>query len=278
MTAAGRRVRGVVLVAVVIAAYVAVVLTYALGSPPNGPDLREAAPDAALVYLDVDTVSGENFSLDARVSVYPGTELTDADGNLVDDLIVDVTPTASAGTLTFPSGTRVGPLPVSLYADGDIRRWPFDTYDASSIQVRVFSGAGADRQPVPAEIVVTDSLTSWAVEAVDIDATSAQAFDIRVSRTVGTTIFDIAICVVLVVLPMCTLFVSIQTLRRRKQFLPPIMTWFAVTLFAVLPIRNLFPGAPPIGSWVDYTVVLWVVAGLVTAMVLYVVAWWRQGP
>jgi hypothetical protein len=61
-------------------------------------------------------------------------------------------------------------------------------------------------------------------------------------------------CVVLLMLPICTLFVSIQTLRRRKQFLPPI------------------------GSWVDYTVVLWVVIGLATALGLYVVAWWRQAP
>jgi hypothetical protein len=90
--------------------------------------------------------------------------------------------------------------------------------------------------------------------------------------------FGIAMCVVLLVLPICTLTVSIQTLRGRKQFLPPIVTWFAVMLFSVLPIRNLFPGSPPMGSWVDYTVVLWVVMGLATSLALYITAWWRQAP
>ena len=83
MTTVGRRARGVVLAVVVVAAYVAVILTYALGSPTGAPDLREPAPGKALVYLDVDTVSGEKFSLDARVSVYPGEGLTDDDGNNV---------------------------------------------------------------------------------------------------------------------------------------------------------------------------------------------------
>ncbi len=58
-----------------------------------------------------------------------------------------------------------------------------------------------------------------------------------------------------------------------------MVTWFAVMLFAVLPLRNIFPpGSPPFGSWVDYSVVLWVLGGLVASLALYVVAWWKQAP
>ncbi|OBI77949.1 DUF4436 family protein [Mycobacterium asiaticum] len=34
---------------------------------------------------------------------------------------------------------------------------------------------------------------------------------------------------------------------------------------------------PPAGSWVDQAVVIWVLIGLATALVLYVMAWHRQG-
>ncbi|MBN9171290.1 MAG: DUF4436 family protein, partial [Microbacterium sp.] len=41
------------------------------------------------------------------------------------------------------------------------------------------------------------------------------------------------------------------------------------------------PGSPPIGSWVDFTVVLWVIGALIVGLAIYVAAWLRwsgQGP
>jgi hypothetical protein len=269
----------VVSVLAVIAIYGGVILAYAFAGRIDGPDDRQPAANGALVYLDVDAVSGETFSFETRVAVYPGTDLLTPDGDLRDDLTVEVSPAASADSLTFVRGTRVGSQPVSLYADGDIRQWPFDTYWASDLQVLAFTGTGATRVAVPVQVEVTESVTSWAVHARQAaDSGPGQVLDVYAARTGPTIGFGIAMCVVLLILPICTLFVSIQTLRGRKQFLPPIVTWFAVMLFAVLPIRNLFPGSPPIGSWVDYTVVLWVVTGLATALALYVTAWWRQAP
>ena len=206
------------------------------------------------VYLDADAISGETFSSQTRVAVYPGADLLTPDGDLRDDLTVDVSPAASADSLTFARGTRVGSQPVSLYADGDIRQWPFDTYQTSDVQLLAFTGTGGARVAVPVQVVVTDSVTSWAVHARASEFGPAQALDIHVARTGPTIGFAIAMCAVLLILPICTLFVSIQTLRERKQFLPPI------------------------GSWVDYTVVLWVVIGLATSLALYVTAWWRQAP
>ena len=262
----------------VVGIYVAVVSAYALGGRGDGPDDRQPAVNGALVYLDVVAVSGETFSLQTRTSVYPGANLLDGEGDLREALTVEVTPAASADSLTFAGGSRVGSQPVSLYTDGDIRRWPFDGYHVSDVQVLAFTGTGTARVAVPVEVAVTDSVSSWAVDATEADSGAGETLDIHVTRTGATVGFGIAMCAVLVVLPICTLFVSIQTLRRRKQFLPPIVTWFAVMLFSVLPIRNLFPGSPPIGSWVDYTVVLWVVMGLAVSLALYVSAWWREGP
>ncbi|KAA0092719.1 DUF4436 domain-containing protein [Mycolicibacterium sp. P1-18] len=273
----GRAVAAVVVLAVV-GIYVAVISAYALSGHGDGPDDRQPAANGALVYLDVDAVSGETFSFATRVSVYPGANLLDADGDLRGPLTVEVSPAATTDALTFAAGTRAGSQPVSLYADGDIRQWPFDDYRASDVQVQVFTGTGAARVAVPVEVAVTDSLTSWSVAASETNSGGGKVLDVDVARTGATMGFGIAMCVVLLVLPICTLTVSIQTLRGRKQFLPPIVTWFAVMLFSVLPIRNLFPGSPPMGSWVDYTVVLWVVMGLTTSLALYITAWWRLAP
>jgi hypothetical protein len=275
--------RGLLIVLGVLVVYVAVLLGYASGDSKPGEDGRVAADNGVLVYLDIDAVNGSDFSLAANVSVYPGKDLLGDNGYLKNDLVIDVSPIAADGRLVFDRGTRVGPLPVKLYANGDVREWPFDEYRSDNVVVRAFSQASSPDAdtvsfPLPTDVVVTDSVTGWDVTSDDQDAGEGQAFTISADRTAGSLVFDLALCVVLIVLPVCALFVSIQTVRRRKAFQPPMVTWFAVMLFAVLPLRNIFPGSPPFGSWVDYSVVLWVVAGLVTAMSLYVIAWWRQAP
>lgn len=270
--------RASVIVVAVVLAYVFVVVAYAIGNSPEGPDTRVANPAGALVYLDLNSVDGEDFSIGVRVSVYPGRDLLDGNGYPLTALAVDVSPIADDRVLLFESGRTIGPVASTIYSDGDIRQWPFDRYRAESVVVRVFADTDAGREPIPSTVVVTDSLTGWNVDAGPDDHASGEPFDIIMSRNVASKVFALAICVVLLALPACALFVAVQTLRRRKKFQPPMVTWFAVMLFAVLPIRNLFPGAPPIGSWVDFSVVLWVVLGLIVAMILYVGTWWREAP
>ncbi|MFT4397075.1 DUF4436 family protein [Gordonia lacunae] len=273
----GRRtwVKALAIVAGVLVVYVAVLAVYAAGDSGDDSDTRKPAANGVLVYVDVDAVNGGAFEIGGHVTVYAGGDLVDARGDLTEDVTIDVSPMTSSTELKFSAGTRPGTLPVTLYSDGDIRLWPFDSYVSDSVTVQAYGPGDAE---LPTEVAVTDSLIGWHVTAGDSAYTGGQAFTITSSRTAGSLTFDLALCVMLVVLPVCTLFVSIQTVRRRKAFQPPMVTWFAVMLFAVLPLRNIFPGSPPFGSWVDYSVVLWVLGGLVASLVLYVIAWWKQAP
>lgn len=58
--------------------------------------------------------------------------------------------------------------------------------------------------------------------------------------------------------------------------MPPFVTRFAAMLFAVMPIRNFLPGAPPPGAWIGQALVIWVLTALVGVMGLYMVTWYRQ--
>lgn len=81
---------------------------------------------------------------------------------------------------------------------------------------------------------------------------------------------------VLVTIAVLALFVAIQTVRDRRKFQPPMTTWYGAMLFAVVPLRNALPGSPPFGSWIDLTVVIWVLVALAVAMSLYISCWWRH--
>ena len=80
----------------------------------------------------------------------------------------------------------------------------------------------------------------------------------------------------MIVLAGAALFVAIQTVRNKRKFQPPMTTWYAAMLFAVIPLRNALPDAPPVGSWVDVTVTLWVIVVLAMSMLLDVFCWWRH--
>ena len=92
----------------------------------------------------------------------------------------------------------------------------------------------------------------------------------------GPLIFDFGICLVLIALPALALWVAIPMALGRTSFLPPFITWYAAMLFAIVPLGNILPGGPPFGSWIDRAVVLWVLIGLVAAMTLFLIAWWRN--
>ena len=47
-------------------------------------------------------------------------------------------------------------------------------------------------------------------------------------------------------------------------------------LFAVMPLRGALPDPPPVGAWIDVTVILWVIVVLVISLTLYIACWWRH--
>ncbi|WP_139222242.1 DUF4436 family protein, partial [Mycobacterium ulcerans] len=81
---------------------------------------------------------------------------------------------------------------------------------------------------------------------------------------------------VLVTIAGLALFVAVQTARDRRPFQPPMITWYAAMLFAVVPLRNALPNAPPFGAWIDVRVVVWVIVVLVISMAIYISCWWRH--
>jgi hypothetical protein len=113
------------------------------------------------------------------------------------------------------------------------------------------------------------------VEDTD-DPNSLDDAIITLHRSKGQLIFDVGICLILIALPILALVVAVPMALGRTTFLPPFSTWYAAMLFAIVPLRNFFPGSPPAGSWVDQAIVLWVLIALVVAMSLFVVAWVRQ--
>jgi hypothetical protein len=269
-------------VVAVVAVYIASLVGYRLLEPPphHFQFSEPAATGEPSVILRLRQIDPSQNRLTVDILVHPGPQLQPDGPESMDDLTIRLSSWTETGELIYVHSDTTGNDTTSLLAVGDPDDWPFDTYTTDTIGVQAFVGKGPVQRRLPVRVVVAGQINGWDVRS-DVATIASppapeQTVRITLERTRGALAFDIGILLVLLALPATALFVAVETVLGRRKFHPPLTTWFAAMLFAVVPLRNLLPGAPPAGAWIDLAVVLWVLIAVAAAMVIYIVAWWRQ--
>jgi hypothetical protein len=281
---------GVFILAVVIGTYAFSLFGVHYLQRSEGPlpplDLSQGGGNDTIVQLRLDDLKTTANRLKVDVLVYPPDSLYDKRFDVLNtDVAVRLYPTSDLGDLQFPAGKAPAQLDTTIEAHGDPANWPFDTYKTEKISADTLIGAGDGRKKIPARVEVTGGLDGWDADVHRVDETSGvnwRGLDdaqlvITIKRAKGPLVFDMFICVVLVTLPTLALLVAIPMALGKRKFVPPFGTWYAAMLFAIVPLRNILPGSPPPGSWIDQAIVQWVLIALVVAMSLYIFSWVRQG-
>ena len=267
---------GVVMLVVVACTMLTSVVLYVDGAASQ-PIPTHGAPTSGgtTVTLDVVSISNTYNELVGDLIIRPGPELVDpATDGLKQDLTVAVTSVTTPVRRTYSKGMLPGVFPVPLTLARDVERWPFDTYYTGPITVTLFTGAA--QTPERANVTFVDRLAGWKVGVARVNSANALApYEVQLQRSPSTMLFAITILCIFVAIAAVGLFVAIQTTRDPRRFQSPMTTWYAAMLFAVVPLRNALPGSPAFGSWIDLTIVLWVLVALVVSMLLYIGAWWR---
>jgi hypothetical protein len=266
------------LIVLVVGTYVALVGLYedtvenvAANTLTDNPDVV----DHSTATLTVEDMQSNYSAVVANLAVSPGSTLLDPQTHrLKEDLFLRVRSAATPSRREYTRGMLPGVFPVPLTIAGHIEQWPFDRYRSGPIEVELFRGADTHSPPELVPLTFIDHLSGFKVSASKVNG--QEAYRLNVRRALSSALFGTLICGVLIAIAVLGLFVAVQTLRDRRKFQPPMTTWYAAMLFAVVPLRNALPGVPPFGAWIDVTVVLWVIVALVAAMLLYIVCWWRH--
>ena len=266
------------LIVLIVATYVALVELYEdtvedvpANSLTDNPDVTAQS----MATLTVEEMQSNYSAVVANLAVSPGSALLDPlTHRLKEDLILRVRSAAVPSRREYTKGMLPGVFPVPLTIAGHVERWPFDNYTSGPIEVQLFRGADTQNPPELIPVTFIDHLSGFKATASKSNGHEVYRLDVR--RSLSTALFAVVIVAVLVTLAALALFVAVQTMRGRRKFQPPMTTWYAAMLFAAVPLRNALPGAPPFGSWVDVTVVLWVIVALVVSMLLYIACWWTH--
>lgn len=271
-----------VAIAVFVLVYAVVLLLYHNSGQTTGIEGDNEPPaDGVTIVLSLSAMNADHSTIDATLTIDPGQQLVDPKtGALAKRVQVFLDPLSGSYPLTFDPEVGIYALPVTIRMDGDLEGWPFDRYrSVLTTSASVVEGDG--RQAIPYHVEVTGHVIhGWRISAsADVPQPDgdASAFELVVKRAGGTMVMGLLLVLVLIALPVLAFFVVFETVTRRKKVEATYFSWFAALLFATVPIRNFLPGAPPPGSWVDVAVVVWVLAGLVTALGIYVWCWSRWG-
>jgi Domain of unknown function (DUF4436) len=269
---------GIIGLVVFIAAYVTSIVLYANSGVGREHQLSEtmSASDGTTLTVDIEDIQSNNSAVLANLTVSPGPALLDPrTRNLKGDLSVAITSAATPTKRTWTKGMLPGVFIISLPIVGDVADWPFDRYRSGPIVVEIFRGNAEESERAP--VIFDDSLPGWHVDMRGASKADPLApYQLELHRSPSTAAFAVLILGVLITLAGLALFVAVQTVRDRRKFQPPMTTWYAAMLFAVIPLRNALTNPPPFGAWVDVTVVVWVIVVLVISMTLYIFCWWRH--
>ena len=93
-----------------------------------------------------------------------------------------------------------------------------------------------------------------------------------IDRAGSTVAIAVLLLAMMVVLAIIVVVVVRAVARRQLDATFAVASWMAALLFALIPLRGFFPGAPPLGSWMDVLVFFWVLLTLMSALAL-VVLW-----
>jgi hypothetical protein len=266
----------IAVVAVVCCAMITSVILYVDGAASQRiPTHGTPTSGGTSVTMNLVSISNDYSQIVGDLVIRPGPALVDPETDgLKQDLTVAVTSVTTPVRRTYSKGMLPGVFPVPLTLARDVERWPFDSYYTGPIAVELFTGTS--KVPERANVTFVDRLTGWKVEVNRVNNANALApYEVDLQRSASTMVFAITILCIFVAIAAVGLFVAVQTVRDPRKFQSPLTTWYAAMLFAVVPLRNALPGSPAFGSWIDLTIVLWVLVALVVSMLLYIAAWWR---
>ena len=279
----------VALVVAIVLVYVVVIALYA-GSGKVSDDLGDKPDTSAGVVLRVEPQAVETgvgrIALD--IDLEEADAFESADGiSLTQTITVLVSGASGARTIEFAAGSVPSPVSVELISQGIVEQWPFDSYTAETILLAYYEVDG-ERTPLETYVDATGRVPGWNISAREVATGGIVKFggspepvfglEITATRSGSTVAFGVLLLGLMIVMPVLVLSVAISVYRGRRRVEPSFTSWMGAMLFATIPLRSFLPGSPPIGSWIDFLIVLWVIVGLIAGLAIYVVAWFRWSP
>lgn len=282
------------LLGVIAFAVVYVVIAYFYNDSAQGAQLSANVSPAAnevSVTLEPDqldaAVDDKLHTLELDVRVGPGWDFYEAGNATVQrSLAIEIVTDAFQQTKIFPAGSPIDPFRLTVDLDGNVQNYPFDSYRTTILVTAAevdLSGKAVREVPVVGGVNTPQGLIGWRIETHGTEVSAEQSplsssvltgtgaegllVALEISRAHSTVMMAALLLSLMVILAIGSVALARVARQAHREVNPTYAGVVAALLFALIPIREFLPGAPPLGSWIDILVFFWVEIVLMLALI-----------
>jgi hypothetical protein len=272
--------------AAALALFLAVALLVAFTIPRGGSSAQRShfavvttatgsQKPAVEMLLTVDSLAAAGGGIQTRLIAVPGESLP-AEGATVFNSIGSI-PTL----IVRPKQIDQERTAFLAFQRGAVSDYPFDSYRVT-IELAALAGTDTSLAQATTRTVLPIRIEGSSVAAGTIvTATSKRepngALDVTlsVSRSLVTRGWVLAMMAIYWALAILAASITYMIVRRRRPMETRMLAWLSAMVFALVALRTAAPGAPPVGTFLDYYAMFEsvgiVAASLVVLMIFYLV-------
>lgn len=215
------------------------------------------------------------ISVDAR----PSGSLARPDGlSVTRPVHIEVVGPRGPTSYDVPANGHLSPVVANIGMNGSESSYPFDAYTAPLLVSVGAPAAGKNAGNVVPTLTFNGTFSGYTVRAAPRPGLNSALLGlaITVRRASVTIAFAVLMLVLQGLLAAAAAAATFMVWRQRWRAHTALLTWLAAMLFAIVPLREAMPGAPPIGAEIDILVFLWAVAIIVFSLVAVFIMWARR--
>ncbi len=182
------------------------------------------------------------------------------------------------------SNCRPGRRPIrktlQLYVRGALENYPIDRYEGT-LRIRAVEGkqpaAGA---AVPVRLTTWEEIAGWEVATAQNDPAAGEnaglSLTVRAQRPAAQVFFAFVLFGSMILIAVSALTIGGLPFIGARKIEATLISALGAMVFAVPALRNVLPGAPPLGVRADAFVFLWVQLAVILGLTLFVATWARR--
>ena len=271
--------------AVALVLFLAVAVLVALTIPRGGSTTQRSTfvvasstggqKAAVELLLTVDSLAAAGGGIQARLIAVPGPGIPPEGATVFNSV-------GSIPTLVIrPNQIDQERTAFLSFERGAVSDYPFDSYRVS---IDLVALAGTDtslaeatkRTVLPLRVEGSSVAAGTIVTATsDGDRNGTLNLTLAVSRSLVSRGWVLAMMAIYWALAILAASITYMVVRRRRPMETRLLAWLSAMVFALVALRTAAPGAPPVGTFLDYYAMFEsvgiVAASLVVLMIFYLV-------
>lgn len=233
--------------------------------------------------ISINPVKGE---LMIRLQFEPQDYLLDEDDLLISPVTVYTNSAAGKTDTTFKKGESMQPIDVTVAMEGKSSHFPWDNYNGTLwiclASERETSSSNERWTDVPFTLDLKAGVPGFRIDTQEIPQ-KAKEFSVaetqfKVERSNSARSFSIFIMLLIGLLTVVAFLAGFTVVAGGRKVELTMLSWLGAQLFALMPLRNAMPGAPPVGCLADYLSFFWAEAITAATLIAVILTWILRKP